>query len=78
MLDNIRYLRHNWQYELTKWREDAALWVARHLPTQVRVWVVVDATGIARQLYPHPKGLDSPDGLGYSEIYDGARRMRGN
>lgn len=65
---------HNWRYEVMKRRERFWLWLARKLPGELRMWIVVDATNIARELYPDPTGYAGPDGLGYNEIYDGARR----
>lgn len=67
---------HNWRYEATKRVERFWLWLACRLPGDLRMWVVVDATNRAREMYPHPSGYAGPDGLGYSEIWDGARRER--
>jgi len=57
-------------------RERILLWVAQHLPREVRKWVVVDSTNVARRLYPDPTGYAGPDGLGYEEIHDGAMRKK--
>lgn len=67
---------HNIRYELNKRVERLCLWIAHRMPGQLRVWVVVDSTNTARRLYPHPTGYAGPDGLGYSEIHDGALRRR--
>lgn len=67
---------HNLRYEAHKRVERACLAIAVKLPREIRRWVVVDATNVARRLYPHPTGYAGPDGLGYSEIHDGATRRR--
>lgn len=66
---------HNWRYEAHKRVERACLWLAHRMPAELCKWVVVDATNRAREMYPHPTGYAGPDGLGYREIYDGARRV---
>lgn len=66
----------NIRYEVSKRVERVCLAIAMRLPTEVRKWVVVDATNEARRLYPEPDGYAGPDGLGYAEIYDGAVRRR--
>lgn len=68
---------HNVRYEMGKRVERLCLWLARKMPGQLRMWVVVDATNTARNLYPDPTGYAGPDGLGYREIHDGALRRRG-
>lgn len=40
------------------------------------MWVVVDATNTARNLYPDPSGYAGPDGLDYRHIHDGALRRQ--
>jgi hypothetical protein len=67
---------HNVRYEINRRIERALLAVACRLPSALRMWVVVDATNTARNLYPDATGYAGPDGLGYSEIYDGALRRR--
>lgn len=67
---------HNIRYEADKRIERLCLAVAVRLPARLRLWVVVDSTNVARNLYPHPSGYAGPDGLGYSEIHDGALRRR--
>jgi hypothetical protein len=67
---------HNIRYEANKRVERFCLWLAMHMPARLRMWVVVDSTNTARRLYPHPSGYAGPDGLGYSELYDGALRKR--
>ncbi len=62
------------RYEAHKRVERLCLWIAHRLPGQLRMWVAVDATNVARRLYPHPTGYAGPDGLGYEEIHDGALR----
>lgn len=65
---------HNWRYEASKWLDEICLAVACRLPGRIRMWVVVNATNIARELYPDPTGYIGPEGLGYEHIYDGALR----
>jgi len=67
---------HNWRYEVNKRIERSCLWLAVRMPAELRKWVVVDSTNIARRMYPHPSGYAGPDGLGYKEIYDGAVRRK--
>lgn len=67
---------HNLRYEADKRIDRICLAVASRLPSRLRMWVVVDSTNEARRLYPHATGHAGPDGLGYSEIYDGALRER--
>lgn len=64
----------NVRYELGKRVDRCCLWLAARMPAKLRMWVVVDSTNTARRLYPDPTGYAGPDGLGYPEIYDGARR----
>lgn len=64
------------RYEIGKRIERLCLWIACRLPAQIRLWVVVDSTNVARQLYPDPTGYAGPDGLTYKEIHDGALRKR--
>jgi hypothetical protein len=64
------------RYEAHKRVERLCLWIAHRLPGQLRMWVVVDSTNVARRLYPDPSGYAGPDGLGYAEIHDGALRAR--
>lgn len=64
------------KYEVGRKLDHALLWLAGHMPGRLRLWVVVCATNDARRLYPDPTGYAGPDGLGYKEIYDGARRMK--
>lgn len=67
---------HNVRYEIYKRVEKMLIGIAKRMPKQLRMWVVVDATNTARQLYPHSTGYAGPDGLGYQEIYDGALRRK--
>lgn len=67
---------HNVRYEASKRVDRACPWLAARLPGKLRMWVVVDSTNTARNLYPDPTGYAGPDGLGYSEIHDGALRQR--
>lgn len=67
---------HNWKYEVHKRVERFWLWVAHRAPAQLRLWIVVDSTCVARDLYPHSTGYAGPDGLTYKEIHDGALRKR--
>lgn len=62
------------RYEAGKRLDRLCLAVACRAPARLRTWFVVDATNEARTLYPDPTGYAGPDGLGYCEIYDGARR----
>jgi hypothetical protein len=64
------------RYEAHRRVERLCLWIAHRLPGQLRMWVVVDSTNVARRLYPDPTGYAGPNGLGYSEIHDGALRVR--
>jgi hypothetical protein len=64
------------RYEIGKRADRLCLKLACRMPARLRMWVVVDATNTARQLYPLPDGHAGPDGLGYSEIYDGALGYR--
>lgn len=66
--------RHNLLYEAGKRLDRLCLNVAHRAPARLRLWFVVDSTNAARVLYPDPSGYAGPDGLGYTEIYDGARR----
>jgi hypothetical protein len=77
--DHVQYYSHwhNIRYEFwIKKKERFLMWLAMHMPGQLRMWVVVDSTNKARRLYPHPTGYAGPDGLTYKEIYDGALRRR--
>jgi hypothetical protein len=71
-----RFRWHNLRYEIDKRLDRACLAISLRMPARLRTWVVVDSTNTARRLYPHPTGYAGPDGLGYSEIYDGARRKQ--
>jgi hypothetical protein len=66
----------DWRYKLDKRLDKFCLWLAIRMPNRLRMWVVVDSTNTARKMYPHPTGYAGPDGLGYSEIYDGSRRQK--
>jgi hypothetical protein len=67
---------HNVRYEVHKRVERACLWLACRMPAQLRLWVVVDSTNVARRLYPDPSGYAGPDGLEYRHIHDGALREK--
>lgn len=66
---------HNVKYEIGKHVDRALLNLARVMPNRLRMWVVVDSTNHAL-FHSHARedGYVGPDGLGYSEIYDGAMR----
>jgi hypothetical protein len=66
----------NVRYELHKRVERACLALARRMPGEMRMWVVVDAANTARRMYPDPTGYAGPDGLAFEHIYDGATRVR--
>lgn len=74
----VNWYRYTFKYELGKRVDRLLLWCAVRMPKRLRMWVVVDATNVARRLHPHPSdpGYAGPEGLGYSEIYDGALRQR--
>lgn len=63
-------------YRWERWRDELCLAVARRLPGRLRMWVVVDSTNTAIELYPRPDGYAGPDGVTYSMIHDGALRVR--
>lgn len=65
---------HNLRYEIDKRLDRICLAFATRMPARLRRWVVVDSTNTARRLHPHSTGYAGPEGLGYSEIYDGACR----
>lgn len=67
---------HNWRYEFDKRLDRVCLKLAMRMPSRLRMWVVVDATNTARELYPDPSGFAGPDGSEYRHIYDGATRVR--
>jgi hypothetical protein len=68
--------RHDVRYEIGKRGDRACIWLAHRMPARLRLWVVVDSTNVARNLYPHPTGYAGPDGLTYREIHDGALREK--
>jgi hypothetical protein len=63
-------------YKLEKIQDKLCLWLAHRMPGKLRMWVVVDSTNTARNLYPDSDGYAGPDGLGYKEIYHGALRRK--
>lgn len=65
---------HNVRYEMRRRVERACLWIAHRMPGELRMWVVVDSTNTARQMYPDPTGYAGPDGLDFCHIHDGALR----
>jgi hypothetical protein len=67
---------HNVRYEVGKRIERLCLAVATRMPGELRKWVVVDATNVARRMYPDPTGYAGPDGLEYRHIHDGAQRRK--
>jgi len=70
---------HNVRYEIVEKRikTNLCLWIARHLPRQVRLWVVVDSANESIfNVHPRPDGYAGPDGLTFAEIYDGAIRAK--
>jgi hypothetical protein len=70
---------HNIRYEIVEKRikTNLCMWIARHLPRQVRMWVVVDSANVSiLRLHPRPDGYAGPDGLTFKEMYDGAMRER--
>jgi hypothetical protein len=68
---------HNIRYEIGKRVERFWMWVARHMPRELRMWVVVDSANYSIfNLHPRPDGYAGPDGLDYQQIYDGARREK--
>jgi hypothetical protein len=68
--------RYDWRYEVDKFLDEISLAIACRLPGRVRMWVVVNSTNVARDLYPDPTGYAGPDGLEYKHIYDGALRRK--
>ena len=63
------------RYEIGKRLDDVFRRLARRLPARLRVWVVVDSANTAIfDLHPRADGYAGPDGLTFSEIYDGAQR----
>lgn len=65
---------HNFRYEMNKRLDRMCLALAVRMPSRLRMWVVVDSTNTAREMFPDPTGYAGPDGLGYKEIYHGATR----
>lgn len=66
---------HNVRYEADKRLDRFALWIAHRMPGRLRKWVVVSSANESIfNLHPRPDGYAGPDGLTFSEIYDGAVR----
>lgn len=67
---------HNIRHEIDKRIDRLYLNLADRMPRRLRVWVVAYSTNEARKLYPSLDGYAGPDGLGYKEIFDGARKAK--
>jgi hypothetical protein len=77
-LGRLRYWTHwhNLRHEFDRRLDMLCLSLAIRMPARLRLWVVVDSTNTARQLYPDPTGYAGPNGLEYRHIHDGALRGR--
>ncbi len=59
----MNYLRYDLVYQYRKRHDNIMLWLARHLPKELKMWVVVDAFAKATV-----RNNKTPEETGYSDV----------